>query len=122
MSVFYIMGIITILITAISNIENISVLSQAPYLETETVKVLPSTNSTARAFCSGGDGIISGGYSLGFTSLDAPFNTSITSNRPIQEVNETGYFEGWETSLVNRGYETGILSASTLCLNLTLTP
>jgi hypothetical protein len=122
MSIISILGIIIILIITILNTENISILGQAPYLNTKTVKVLPATNSTANAFCTGGDGIISGGYSLGFTSLDAPFNTSITSNRPVQEVNETGYFEGWETSLVNRGYETGTLSASTLCLNLTLTP
>jgi hypothetical protein len=115
-------GIIIILVITISNTENTSVLGQAPYLETKTVKVLPATNNTAKAFCSDGDGIISGGYSLGFTSLNAPFNTSIISNHPVQEVNETGYFEGWETSLVNRGLETGTLSTSTLCLNLTLTP
>jgi hypothetical protein len=122
MSGIFVIGIMTVFMITISNTENMSVLGQAPYLERETVKLLPATNSTARAFCSGGDGIISGGYSLGFNSLDAPFNTSITSNHPIQEVNETGYFEGWETGLVNRGYETGSLSASTLCLNLTLTP
>jgi hypothetical protein len=122
MSTISILVIIIILMIMISSADNMSVHGQAPYLDTKTIQVLPATNSTAKAFCSSGDGIISGGYSLGFTSLDAPFNTSIISNRPVQEVNETGYFEGWETSLVNRGYETGTLSASTLCLNLTLTP
>lgn len=121
-SLISVRGFIIILVLSISNTENISVLGQAPYLETKIVKVLPASNNTAKAFCSGGDGIIAGGYSLGFTSLDAPFNTSITSSHPVQEVNETGYFEGWETSLVNRGYEAGTLSTSTLCLNLTLTP
>jgi hypothetical protein len=114
--------IIFILIITISWNEITSVRGQAPYLETKTVNVLPATNNSAKAFCSDGDGLISGGYLLGFTSLDAPFNTSIISNHPVQEVNETGYFEGWETSLVNRGAEMGTLSASTLCLNLTLTP
>ncbi len=115
-------SIISILGIPVSNTESRSVFGQAPYLETNTVKVLPETNNTAKAFCGDGDGIISGGYSLGFASLDAPFNTSIISNHPIQEANKTGYFEGWETALVNRGFEVATISATTLCLNLTLTP
>lgn len=116
-----ILGII-IFVIPVSNNESRSVFGQAPYLEINTAEVLPATNNTAKAFCNDGDGIISGGYSLRFDSLNAPFNTSIISNHPIQEVNETGYFEGWEAGLVNRGSETGIISATTLCLNLTLTP
>ena len=108
-------SIISILGIPVSNTESRSVFGQAPYLET-------NTNNTAKAFCGDGDGIISGGYSLGFASLDAPFNTSIISNHPIQEANKTGYFEGWETALVNRGFEVATISATTLCLNLTLTP
>jgi hypothetical protein len=44
------------------------------------------------------------------------------SNHPIQQINKTGYFEGWQVGLVNKGNETVALSATTLCLDLRLTP
>jgi hypothetical protein len=96
--------------------------AQGPYLKTRTVNVPPSTNATARTYCENGDGIISGGYSLEFQSINSPFNTMIYSNHPSQKINKTGYFEGWEVGLVNRGIEKAGVSATTLCLNLTLTP
>jgi hypothetical protein len=93
-----------------------------PYLKIKTVKVPPSTNVTSRVFCENGDGIISGGYSIGFHSINSPFNTMVYSNHPLQKTNRTGYFEGWEAGLVNKGKEPLTLSATTLCLNLKLTP
>jgi len=93
-----------------------------PYLKIKTVKVPPSNNVTSRVFCENGDGIISGGYSIGFHSINSPFNTMVYSNHPLQKINRTGYFEGWEAGLVNKGNEAVTLSATTLCLNLKLTP
>lgn len=93
-----------------------------PYLKTKTVKVQPFSNSTSRVFCEDGDGIISGGYSIGFHSINSAFNTMVYSNHPLQMINKTGYFEGWETGVVNKGNEAVTLSATTLCLNLKLTP
>jgi hypothetical protein len=93
-----------------------------PYLKVMTVKVPPSNNVTSTVFCENGDGIISGGYSIGFHSINSPFNTMIYSNHPLQKINRTGYFEGWEAGLVNKGNEAVTLAATTLCLNLKLTP
>ena len=93
-----------------------------PYLKTKTINVLPSNNATSRVFCGDGDGIISGGYSIGFHSISSPFDTMVYSNHPLQMINKTGYFEGWEAGLVNKGNEAVMLSATTLCLNLKLTP
>jgi hypothetical protein len=93
-----------------------------PYIKTNTISVQPSSNATSRVFCNDGDGIISGGYSIGFRSVDSPFDTMLYSNHPIQKINQTGYFEGWESGLVNKGNETVTLSATTLCLDLKLTP
>jgi hypothetical protein len=93
-----------------------------PYLKVKTIKVLLSTNATSRVFCEDGDGIISGGYSIEFHSINSPFNTMLYSNHPIQKINQTGNFEGWEAALVNKSNETVTLSATTLCLNLKLTP
>ena len=69
-----------------------------PYLKVMTVKVPPSNNVTSRVFCENGDGIISGGYSIGFHSINSPFNTMVYSNHPLQKINRTGYFEGSRTS------------------------
>jgi hypothetical protein len=93
-----------------------------PYLKVKTIQVPSSNNATGRVFCENGDGIISGGYSIGFHSKNSPFNTMMYSNHPLQKVNKTGYFEGWEAGLVNKGNETVTLTATTLCLNLKLTP
>ena len=101
---------------------NSNAAAQGPYLKTKTVKVSPYTNSTARTYCEDGDGIISGGYSLEFLSINSPFNTMIYSNHPIQKINKTGYYEGWEAGLINKGPDKVGVSATTLCLNLTLTP
>src|SRR5205823_5984937 len=81
-----------------------------PYLKVMTVKVPPSNNVTSRVFCENGDGIISGGYSIGFHSINSPFNTMVYSNHPLQKINRTGYFEGWEAGLVNKGKEKLTLS------------
>jgi hypothetical protein len=93
-----------------------------PYLKTKTIQVPYSHNATSRVFCENGDGIISGGYSIGFHLTNSPFNTILYSNHPLQKVNRTGYFEGWEAGLVNKGNETVTLTSTTLCLNLKLTP
>jgi hypothetical protein len=93
-----------------------------PYLKIKTIQVPSFKNATSRVFCESGDGIISGGYSIGFHSTNSPFNTILYSNHPLQKVNTTGYFEGWEAGLVNKGNETVMLTATTLCLTLKLTP
>jgi hypothetical protein len=103
-------------------INKIAIAQGPPYLKTNTIKVPPSSNATANAFCKDGDGIIQGGYSIGFHSINAAFNTMLYSNHPIQQINKTGYFEGWQVGLVNKGNETVALSATTLCLDLRLTP
>ncbi len=64
---------------------------------------------------------VSGRYSIGFSTINDPFNTILYSNHPIQKVNTTGYFEGWEAGLVNKGAGMVTVTATTLCLNLTLT-
>jgi hypothetical protein len=100
----------------------IDVMAQAPYLNAKTDPVTMGNNTTASVFCNDGDGMISGGYSTGFSSVQSAFDTIVYSNHPIQEINQTGYFEGWEAGLVNRGNTTAEITAIVLCLNLTLTP
>lgn len=85
------------------------------------IKVLSFSNATSRVYCEDGDGIISGGYSLGFSTINDPFNTMLYSNHPIQKINKTGYFEGWEAGLANKGIGMVTITATTLCLNLTIT-
>ena len=97
-------------------------IAQAPYLNTKTDPVTMGNSTTASIFCNDGDGMISGGYSTGFSSVQSAFDTIVYSNHPIQEINQTGYFEGWEAGLVNRGNTTAEITAIVLCLNLTLTP
>src|SRR5688572_11074616 len=79
--------------------------AQAPYIRTKTAIVVPYDNESAIASCNDGDGIISGGYSIRFISAESVFDTMIYSNHPAQELNETGYFEGWEAGIVNKGNE-----------------
>jgi hypothetical protein len=61
-------------------------------------------------------GIISGGYLIGFHSMNSPFNMMVHSNLPLQKINKTGYFKGWEAGLVNKGNEAVTLSATTFCI------
>ncbi|GEM_PF-1965517 len=96
-------------------------LAQTPYLSSNTAPVPIGKNATASAFCNDGDGMISGGYSIGFLEGQSAFDTMLYSNHPIQEINQTGYFEGWEAGLVNKGNATAQITAIVLCLNLTLT-
>jgi hypothetical protein len=115
-------GISAYILADISDNNTNQATAQGPYIKTKTVKVPPSANSTARTYCEDGDGIISGGYSSEFSSIDLPFNTMIYSSHPIQKINKTGYYEGWEAGLINKGTEKVGVTATTLCLNLTLTP
>jgi hypothetical protein len=96
--------------------------AQAPYLNSKTAQVATGDNATASVSCNDGDGMISGGYSIGFSSTQSAFDTIVNSNHPTQEINQTGYFEGWEAGLVNKGNTTAKITAMVLCLNLTLTP
>jgi hypothetical protein len=111
----------TIVCILLSTIINEAV-AQAPYLNSKTAPVAMGNNSTASVFCNDGDGMISGGYSIGFSSAQTAFDTIVYSNHPTQEINQTGYFEGWEAGLVNKGNTTAEITAMVLCLNLTLTP
>lgn len=97
-------------------------IAQAPYLNTRTEPVSRDNNATAAASCNDGDGMISGGYSIGFSTVQSPFDTIVYSNHPTQEINQSGYFEGWEAGLVNKGNTTAQITAMVLCLNLTFTP
>jgi hypothetical protein len=97
------------------------VIAQAPYVNSKTAPVTMD-NYTTSVFCNDGDGMISGGYSIGFSSTQSAFDTMVSSNHPTQEINQTGYFEGWEAGLVNKGNTTAKITATVLCLNLTLTP
>lgn len=96
--------------------------AQTPYLNSKSIKVGMGDNSTASVFCNDGDGMMSGGYSTGFSSTQSAFDTMVYSNHPTQEINQTGYFEGWEAGLVNKGNMTAEITAMVFCLNLTLTP
>lgn len=96
-------------------------MGQAPYLSSKVILVPMNKNATASVYCNDGDGLISGGYSIIFSSRGSAFDTSVYSNHPIQEINQTGYFEGWEAALENRANATAKISAFVLCLNLTLT-
>jgi hypothetical protein len=104
---------------------NISVddaVAQAPYLNMKTSPVTPDKSVNVAVFCKEGDGMISGGYSMGYSSVQSAFDIVIYSNRPTQQINQTGYFEGWEAGLVNGGNGTAEITATVLCLSLTLTP
>ena len=96
--------------------------AQPPYLNVKTANVSPDNSTNVSIFCKVGDGMISGGYSIGFSSILSAFDTMVSSNHPTQLINQTGYFEGWEAGLVNRGNATAKLTASTLCLDLKLSP
>lgn len=96
--------------------------AQTPYLNSKSIKVAMGDNSTPSVFCNDGDGMMSGGYSTGFSSTQSAFDTMVYSNHPTQEINQTGYFEGWEAGLVNKGNMTAEITAMVFCLNLTLTP
>jgi hypothetical protein len=98
------------------------VIAQAPYVNSKTAPVTMDNQTTTSVFCNDGDGMISGGYSTGFSSTQSAFDTMVFSNHPTQEINQTGYFEGWEAGLVNKGNTTAKITATVLCLNLTLTP
>ena len=111
----------TIAYMPLSTIINEAV-AQAPYLNSKTAPVAIDNNTAASVFCNDGDGMISGGYSIGFSSVQSAFDTMVYSNHPTQEINQTGYFEGWEAGLVNKGNTTAEITAMVLCLNLTLTP
>jgi hypothetical protein len=99
----------------------IDIMAQGPYLRMKTVNVLPFNNATSKAFCENGDGIISGGYSIASSTINELFDTMLYSNHPIQKINTTGYFEGWEAGMANKGARMMTITATTLCLNLTLT-
>lgn len=96
--------------------------SHAPYISEKTKIVYPGHYSSVLTFCNDGDGIISGGYSIDSAVELTIFDTMVHSNRPVQEINKTGYFEGWQAGLVNKGNESTEITAICLCLNLTLTP
>jgi hypothetical protein len=96
--------------------------AQAPYLSMKTSPVTPDKSTNVAVFCKEGDGMISGGYTMNFSSVQAAFDTVIYANRPTQQINQTGYFEGWEAGLVNGGNEIAEITTTVLCLNLTLTP
>jgi hypothetical protein len=96
--------------------------AQAPYLNSKVAAVDMDNNATSSVFCNEGDGMISGGYSLSFPTRQSAFDTMVYSNHPTQEINQTGYFEGWESGLVNMGNATVKITSEVLCLNLTLTP
>lgn len=97
-------------------------MAQAPYVNSETAPVAIGNYTTTSVYCNDGDGMISGGYSTGFSSTQSAFDTLVYSNHPTQEINQTGYFEGWEAGLVNKGNTSAEITALVLCLNLTLTP
>jgi hypothetical protein len=93
---------------------------ESSYIVTESVKVNPNSNSTAKAFCENGDGLVSAGYSIsGFTSVQSASDTMIYVNQPIRQKNTTATFEGWETGLLNDGNATVTITAQGLCLDLT---
>ena len=85
--------------------------AQTPYLNSKITPVVIGNYSTASVFCNDGDGMISGGYSIGFSSTQSAFDTMVYSNHPTQEINQTGYFEGWEAGLANKGNTTAEIVA-----------
>jgi len=95
---------------------------QAPYINSNMTPVPTGENRTTSVFCNDGDGMISGGYSSDFTNAHSAFDTIVYSNHPTQVINQSGYFEGWEAGLANKGNVTARITATVLCLNLTLTP
>ena len=96
--------------------------AQTPYINSKKMPVEIGNYTKASVFCKDGDGMISGGFSMGFSSAQSAFDTMVYSNHPIQQINQTGYFEGWEAGLVNKGNTPAEITAIVLCLNLTLTP
>jgi hypothetical protein len=110
----YMLGVITLTKAAAQG--------SSTYTKIKIVKVLPAHNATATVFCNNGDGLLSGGYSIGFKSIKSAFNTMVYSNHPIHLKNATASFEGWQAGLINNGNETSTIAATELCLNLTATP
>lgn len=111
----------TVIAYILVNIPIDDAVAQAPYLNMKTSSVAPDKSVNVAVFCGEGDGMISGGYSMN-SSVQTAFDTVIYSNRPAQQINQSGYFEGWEAGLVNGGNGTAEITATVLCLNLTLTP
>jgi hypothetical protein len=110
----YILGVITL--------SKATAQASSTYTKVKTVKVLPAHNATATVFCNNGDGLLSGGYSIGFTSIKSAFNTMVYSDHPVYLKNATARFEGWQAGLINNGNQTATIAATQLCLNLTATP
>lgn len=97
-----------------------AIAQESSYIVTESVKVNPNSNATARAFCENGDGLVSAGHSMsGFTSVQSASDTMVYVNQPIRQKNTTAIFEGWETGLLNNGNETVTITSQGLCLDLT---
>ena len=112
-------SIVIALILAFAHLDN-AVAQESSYIVTESVKVNPDSNATARAFCENGDGLMSAGHSMsGFTSVQSASDTVVYVNQPIRQKNTTAIFEGWETGLLNNGNETVTITAQGLCLDLT---
>jgi hypothetical protein len=110
----YILGVITLSKAAAQG--------SSTYTKIKIVKVPPAHNATATVFCNNGDGLLSGGYSIGFTSIKSAFNTMVYSDHPVYLKNATARFEGWQAGLINNGNQTATIAATQLCLNLTATP
>src|SRR6185437_16388 len=89
---------------------------QQSYLKMKVIKVLPNTNATVSVFCKKGNDLLSGGYSIGFTSSKSAIYTKIYSSHPAYQKNATGIFEGWESGLINNGNETVTIKSIALCL------
>ena len=97
-----------------------AIAQESSYIVTNSVKVNPNSNATARAFCENGDGLVSAGHSIsGFTSVQSASDTMVYVNQPIRQKNTTAIFEGWETGLLNNGNATATITAQGLCLDLT---
>ena len=112
-------GIVIASILAFAHLDD-AVAQESSYIVTESAKVNPHSNATAKAFCENGDGLVSAGYSIsGFTSVQSASDTIVYVNQPIRQKNTTAIFEGWETGLLNNGNATAIITAQGLCLDLT---
>jgi hypothetical protein len=112
-------SIVTAFILAIAHLDD-AIAQESSYIVTDSVKVNPSSNATAKAFCENGDGLVSSGYSIsGFTSVQSASDTMVYVNQPLRQKNTTAIFEGWEAGLLNNGNATVTITAQGLCLDLT---
>jgi hypothetical protein len=101
---------------------NQAVAQQSSYLTSRITNVPVGSNASAIVFCKNGDNLLSGGYSIGFSSIRSAQHAVLYANHPLRYSNSSGIFEGWKSGLINNGNISATITAISLCLSSTTPP